>query len=219
LDYINSLEMTTLYYIHDPMCSWCWGFKPVWTKLQSKLPSKIKVKYLLGGLAKDSAIPMPLSLQSTIQATWHTIQHEIPGINFNFDFWTSNEPRRSTYPACRAVIAARKQNANLHLEMIDKIQRAYYLEALNPSDNSVLIKCAESLNLNIDIFTKDISSKTTQAILDEEINISRELGAQGFPSLVLTHNDNAYFVTINYNNEKSMLDNIKAIIKNSEPNP
>lgn len=210
--------MTTLYYIHDPMCSWCWGFKPVWNKLQNKLPSRIKVKYLLGGLAKDSTMLMPLSLQSTIQSTWHTIQHEIPGIDFNFDFWTCNEPRRSTYPACRAVIAARKQNSNMHMDMINRIQSAYYLEALNPSDISILIQCAKSLNLNIDIFKKNISSAETQAVLDEEINISRELGVQGFPSLVLTHYNKDYFIAIDYNCEKSILENIERIIITSELN-
>ncbi|MFT6977114.1 MAG: putative protein-disulfide isomerase, partial [Shewanella psychromarinicola] len=24
---------TTLYYVHDPMCSWCWGYRPTWDTL------------------------------------------------------------------------------------------------------------------------------------------------------------------------------------------
>ncbi|MBE8572891.1 DsbA family protein, partial [Vibrio sp. OPT46] len=27
-----------LYYVHDPMCSWCWGYKPTLDKLKQQLP-------------------------------------------------------------------------------------------------------------------------------------------------------------------------------------
>jgi len=53
------LVNNTLYYIHDPMCSWCWAFKSTWHKVLKELPSHINVYYLLGGLAPDSDLPMP----------------------------------------------------------------------------------------------------------------------------------------------------------------
>jgi len=63
-----------LYYIHDPMCSWCWGFKPVWKALQLHLPDSIQVEYVVGGLAPDSSIPMPVEQQAMIKAHWHAIE-------------------------------------------------------------------------------------------------------------------------------------------------
>lgn len=203
--------MTTLYYIHDPMCSWCWGFKKTWLRLQQKLPITIQTEYLLGGLAIDNDEAMPLPMQETIQNTWHNIQKHIPDVKFNFDFWLNNIPRRSTYPACRAVIAARNQNH--HIEMIKTIQQSYYLEGLNPSDNNVLCQCAKQLNLKMKSFEKDLDSTQTQAILEKEIKLSRELGAQGFPSLILEHNNKDYFIEINYNDYHQMLRTIETIIR------
>jgi len=101
-----------LNYIHDPMCSWCWAFRPVWTELQKQLPESLQLRYLLGGLAPDSNIIMPADMQQMIQRHWQTIQKRVPATQFNFDFWTQCRPRRSTYPACRAVIAAKQQNPN-----------------------------------------------------------------------------------------------------------
>ena len=46
------------------------------------------------------------------------IEGRIPGVRFNFDFWTHCTPKRSTYPACRAVIAARAQDPTLDEAMI-----------------------------------------------------------------------------------------------------
>ena len=48
----------TGYLIVDPMCSWCWGFRPVWDELQATLPDEVAVVELMGGLAPDTEQPM-----------------------------------------------------------------------------------------------------------------------------------------------------------------
>ena len=131
-----------LHYVHDPMCSWCWGFKPTFDSLTKQLPASVSINRVLGGLAPDSDEPMPAAMQHMLQQTWQQITIAIPGTRFNFDFWTLNQPRRSTYPACRAILAAKKQNIDLELPMIEAIQRAYYLDAKNPSDTDILVSLA-----------------------------------------------------------------------------
>ena len=97
--------MNKLYYVHDPMCSWCWGYRPTAELLFADLPKDIVRENVLGGLAPDSDEPMSDELLQRIPKHWRTIR-EMLGTEFNFDFWTECAPRRSTYPACRAVIAA-----------------------------------------------------------------------------------------------------------------
>ncbi|HFD11524.1 MAG TPA: DsbA family protein, partial [Crenotrichaceae bacterium] len=152
---------STLYYIHDPMCSWCWAFRPVWQTVQQQLPQHIEVNYLLGGLAADTNQPMPETLQNTIRQTWQHIQTAVPGTEFNHEFWTTCQPRRSTYPACRAVIAARTQGNQYEQAMINAIQHAYYLDAKNPSDDEVLIELAAKLKLDLKQFQTDLNSQQT----------------------------------------------------------
>jgi len=197
--------MATLYYIHDPMCSWCWGFKPCWETLKYQLPDNIQLHYLLGGLAQETSQPMPLPMQKSIQETWHIIQREIPDIQFNFDFWKKNTPRRSTYPACRAVIATRTLNSEKHLDMIYAIQQAYYLNALNPSDTDVLLSLAVNLNLEEQDFLSLLHSDEIQEELDNEINYSQQLGAQGFPSLIFKSDQQSIFIPIDYNHPERIL--------------
>lgn len=190
------------------MCSWCWGFQPTWQKLKNKLPGSIVIQYLLGGLAIDCDDLMPLTMQKSIKQTWVTIQSEIPNTKFNFDFWSDNKPKRSTYPACRAVIAARKLNPNLHYKIVESIQHAYYLHAKNPSNPNVLIELAKNLDVDANEFEKLLLSPEINMELNKEINLSRELGAQGFPSLILKTKDDNYFIPINYNDENEILDTI-----------
>ena len=64
---MTDTNSTTLFYIHDPMCSWCYAFENSLSVLQQALPAFIQVEYLVGGLAPDTTEIMPESLQTMIQ--------------------------------------------------------------------------------------------------------------------------------------------------------
>ena len=113
------VNMETLYFYHHPICSWCWGYRPVSDRLMSDLPDNVQLVKVVGGLAPDSDEPMPQNLLEGLPKAWHRI-HDLLGTEFNFDFWTKCKPRRSTYPACRAVLAAGKQGK--YDEMITKLK-------------------------------------------------------------------------------------------------
>jgi len=175
---------TVLFYVHDPMCSWCWAYRPVLLKLRENLPAEVRWQNVLGGLAPDSDQPMPESTRQMVQAHWRQIQTSV-GTEFNFDFWTSCQPRRDTYKACRAVIAASMQAAEE--EMIEAIQKAYYLRAMNPSEPATLAGLAGELGLDRSAFERDLGSDATGLELQRQLALRRKIGVRSFPSLVLRH--------------------------------
>ncbi len=200
----------TLYYVHDPMCSWCWGFKPALDELLNNLPQTVTVKRVLGGLAPDSDAPMPESMQQMLQQTWQQIQTRIPGTEFNFDFWTENRPMRSTWPSCRAVLAAARQNPDFEIPMISAIQEAYYLQARNPSETSTLVALAGDVGCDTAQFEDYLHSDAARAELDSHRRTAHHLGAQGFPSLIFANDRNdAYAIAVDYNRAASMIDQIE----------
>jgi putative protein-disulfide isomerase len=206
----NKSHKVILHYIHDPMCSWCWAFRPVWKALKNSLPSTIEVHNSLGGLAADTNEPMSLELQNKLQSIWHHIQKAVPSTEFNFDFWHLNQPRRSTYPACRAVIAARKQGLEYEEKMILAIQQAYYLKAQNPSDDNTLISLSNGIGLNASDFERQLKQPETEQQLSQEIAFNQSIQATSFPSLVLEFDGIFHAIPIDYLDEKTMLKSIKA---------
>ncbi len=202
-----------LYYVHDPMCSWCWAFKPTWQKIKKSLPKSVAVHSLLGGLAADTDQPMPEQMQLMLQQTWRRIATTVPGTVFNYAFWTENSPRRATYPACRAVIAAARQGPELEERMLIAIQHAYYLNAKNPSDDTVLLKLAQKIGCNMKRFNADLNGKTTASTLRQNIELAAELKVSGFPSLILERRSGTRNqITVNYNSASSILDMIDKIL-------
>lgn len=196
------MSMPTLYYVHDPMCSWCWGFQPTWNRLLQQLPSSVSVKRLVGGLAPDSYEPMPEEMRHYLQQTWRRIETELDR-PFNHDFWRNNIPRRSTYPACRAVIAARQHG--LETEMIEAIQKAYYLDARNPSDLQVLKSCASQVGISEKVFVEAMDSAELEYQLQTEIAQARSMPINGFPSLILESEGQRLALPLDYHNEAVML--------------
>ena len=201
----------TLYYAHDPMCSWCWGFEPVRKIFFKTLPNDVLIVRLVGGLAPDSAEPMPHEMQLGLQNIWKNIQRAIPGTTFNFDFWSNCKPRRSTYPSNRAVLAAKKQGNEFDELMTHRIQKAYYTEAKNPSDTDVLIELANDIGLNSDKFEHDFQSSTIQTELLENLSLARKLGLTSFPSILYQVNDSLYPIQLDYNDEENLITQIDRI--------
>lgn len=180
------------------MCSWCWAFKPTWDKVKEALLGQVDVTYLLGGLAPDSNEPISIETREYVKGNWKRIQEMIPDTRFNYDFWTSCKPKRSTYPACRAVICAKQQHPDFENLMIYGIQKSYYLEAQNPSNNDVLINIAENLRLDTEKFKLDLNSPQVNEILLDEIRLSKSMDINSMPSLVLQINSTLKVIDIDY---------------------
>ncbi|MDY3201103.1 MAG: DsbA family protein [Arcobacter sp.] len=202
----------TLYYVHDPMCSWCYAFKATLDELKKHLASNIKIVYVVGGLAKHSDEPMPKEMQEKIENIWYEIE-EVTGTKFNHDFWKNCIPRRSTYLACQATILARYEDKED--EMISAIQEAYYQKALNPSDASTLISLAKQIGIDEKKFEENLKSQKIEDNLQEELNFRRSLYVKVFPSLILKYKKELYPINIKYNDYKSMLNQINDLVENS----
>jgi putative protein-disulfide isomerase len=201
----------TLYHVHDPMCSWCYAFKPTLNLLKQNLENNIKIVHVVGGLAKHSNEPMPKDMQEKIEAIWYQIEEEV-GTKFNHDFWKNCIPRRSTYLACQATILARYENKEN--EMIEAIQEAYYLKAKNPSDNSTLISLAKEIGMDEKKFEQDLKSQKIEDDLQNELNFRRSLNVRAFPSLILKYEKETYPINIRYGDHEYMLKQINDIVGN-----
>lgn len=196
----------TLYYVHDPMCSWCYAFTPTLNEIKKHLDENIKIVHVVGGLAAHCDEIMPKDMQEKIENIWYEIE-EVTGTKFNHDFWKKCSPRRSTYLACEATILARYENKEE--EMINAIQEAYYQKAMNPSEATTLINLAKQIGMDEKKFEEDLKSQKIEDDLQNELNFRRFLNVKTFPSLILEYKKELYPINIKYNDYKAMLNQIK----------
>ncbi len=206
------------------MCSWCYAFKPVLQKVRLQLPESIEFSSLLGGLAADTELAMPAEMRQQLQTTWKRIEQKVPKVQFNYDFWINwkqTHPRRATYPACRAVIAAHTfdNKSDKHTEyqnqeaMVDAIQKAYYQKALNPSDESVLIQLAGEIGLDTTLFQSQLQAEHTQLKLEKQIHKTQQMKVNSYPSLILKVDQSFWPVGIDYLEPDAIMETISMLIE------
>lgn len=74
----------TLWYLADPMCSWCWGFAPVIDMIRDDYSDQLSTELLLGGLRPGTKLPMEPSQREEILNHWHAV-HRKTGQLFLFE--------------------------------------------------------------------------------------------------------------------------------------
>lgn len=205
-----------LYYISDPMCSWCFAFRKTILFIEINLSQEVDLQYVMGGLAKDCEFPMPANMQLYVQDNWREIEAQTD-TRFNWDFWQDCKPRRSTYPACRAVLAAGIQDFELKSKFFAGIQQAYYRGASNPSDIETLLAVARKLTPELDFarFEEDLQSIQADTLLEADFSLRREMGARSFPSLVLNIKNEFVVVHEGWAETAEVVDKLKAALARS----
>jgi len=192
------------------MCSWCWAYRPSLLQLRDHLPGNITWQNVLGGLAPDNDQPMPEQMCQTLQGYWRQIQSSV-GTGFNFDFWTKCQPRRDTYKACRAVLAASWQQAEE--TMIEAIQKAYYSRAMNPSNPETLGDLAQEIGLDRKQFMQDLVSAQLEDAFQRQLSLRAQLNVRSFPSLVLARGSRQVFIEHDYKDYRTSLAQIQNFLK------
>ena len=97
--------------------------------------------------------------------------------------------------------------------MILALQQAYYLRALNPSDQSTHRLLAQELHLDVDKFTRDLNSEALEQAFVEQLNFARSLPIQGFPSMVLQQGDRLHSIVLDYKNHRGALAQVKEVLR------
>jgi putative protein-disulfide isomerase len=188
--------MNTLVYFADPMCSWCWGFTASLDAVLEALPDA-EVRYVMGGLAPDSDQFMDENMKDYVQHHWRAVA-ERSGASFNWEFWERCSPRRSTYPACRAVLACAAQDADRKEEVFRALQVAFYQNARDPSDQETLSLIAGELGFDRERFDHDVKSDVIEELFHEDMATCHAHGVAGFPALMLTRDRDRRWLSQGY---------------------
>ena len=173
-------------------------------KVKEALPEGVGLRYVMGGLARDTDEPMPEEVRAYVQNAWREVSAQT-GARFNWDFWTRCQPRRSTYPACRGVLCAAAQREEAGPVYFEAVQRAYYMEARNPSDADTLSALAGEIGLDVARFVKDLVSPEIDARLQADFAVRRRLGVRSFPSLILERGEVRTPLVIGYDDAQTVL--------------
>lgn len=175
-----------LIYIMDPMCSWCWGFAPVIDAVRAHFPD-LPLYLVAGGLRPGVTDPMQDAARQALAEHWSAVAQASgqslltpealpPGFIYN------------TEPACRALVVARELNPALVWSLVKAIQHAFYAQAKDVTQCSVLADLAEQAGYSRVKFSKAFIADPAHAAVAADFRWVEHLGISGFPTLLAERN-------------------------------
>ncbi len=182
-----------LHYVFDPLCGWCYGAAPLVAAARG-VPGLAIVLHAGGMMTGPNRKPVSPRLRD------YVISHDVRIAQL------SGQPFGDAYfevllrdtgavldsaPPSTAILAA-EELARRGLDMLDRVQRAHYVEGRRIADPAVLAELAQELDLAPPAFAASFA-RLQGAATERHFNASRKWlsrsGGQGFPTFALEQDD------------------------------
>lgn len=177
------MNRKTLWYVADPMCSWCWGFSPVVEAIRREYRDRLGMELLLGGLRPGTRHALPAAQREEILHHWHAVR-QATGQPFQFEGALPPGFIYDTEPASRAVVAVSLLHPGEVFAFFRSVQSAFYAAQRNVTDPAVLMQLAEEVGLDAQHFSRLLDSDTVRDLTQDHFQRARQWGIQSFPTLV-----------------------------------
>ncbi len=189
---------TRLLYVMDPMCSWCWGFAPVFQSLAEQAQAQgVELHLIAGGLRTGSGAALDTTTRNYILEHWQAVA-QATGQPFKFDGALPDGFVYDTEPACRALVTARSLDPQSAWPLVKLIQQAFYAEGRDVTQASVLVELAEKVGLPRIVFAEAFDSAEQHAATAADFTWVQDLGIAGFPTLLAERDGQLALVTNGY---------------------
>lgn len=194
------MTTTTLHYIYDPLCGWCYGAAPL-----VKAAREVLRVIPHGGGMMTGARRQPVTAQLRDFVKPHDAQiARLSGQPFGDAYLDGllrdTEAVFDSEPPTAAMLEA-EALAGRGLDMLAQLQIAHYVEGSRIADRAVLIEVAASLGLDVDSFAAALDRQSGEAVrthIQQTRRFMAQVGAQGFPSFVLERE--GFFEGIDFSN-------------------
>lgn len=176
-----------LTYVFDAYCGWCYGFTQAFEAFVTQHRDSIDLRVVAGGLFTGSGVS-PIGSMPYIDAANERIA-ELTGVRFGDPYQrliADGSFEMDSTDAARAFVALRLQDPARSVEISGSLLRAFYLRGRSLSDARTVRDVATELELDGAAALEAFESPWAHTAASEEFEHARELGVNGFPS-VLVH--------------------------------
>lgn len=202
----------TLWYIADPMCSWCWGFAPTIAAIRQRYAEQLTIAIKLGGLRPGTKHPIAKQQREEILGHWHNVKR-LTGQPFLFEGAMPDGFVYDTEPACRGVVTVSNLTPSLTFPFFTAIQQAFYTQQIDVTQPDNLMQIAASLDIDAEQFLRIFSSEAIKQHTQADFGQTKQWGINGFPSLVLQNHESYLLLSSGYCPAETLYPQIDKLIE------
>lgn len=174
-------------YFTDPICSSCWGIEPQLRKLKIEYGNALEIEYRMGGLLPNwNYNSGGISQPADVAKHWDEVSahYDMP---IDGDVWLE-DPLHSSYPPSIAFKAAQLQDPEKAILFLREIREMVFLQKKNISRWNQIAEAAQVVGLDVNQLKTDFEGRAA-ALFEEDLQLGRELGVRGFPTMFFVDAD------------------------------
>lgn len=182
---------TSLHYIYDPLCGWCYGAAPLVKAAREILRVVPHGGGMMSGAHRQTITPQLRAYVRQHDERIAQLTGQPFGNGYIDHLLNDASAVLDSEPPTAAMLAA-EEIAGRGLDMLAQLQIAHYVEGRRISEPEVSIEIAAELGLDPAHFAEArdrLAGKALQEHFRETRALMAEVGAQGFPSFVLQTGD------------------------------
>lgn len=192
-----------MFYFTDPMCSWCYGFSPAVKKLKENYP-EIDLQIISGGFSPYSQQVVDQEYKDFLAFHWRNVNQR-SGQFFDHSMkFISDSFRYDTEPSSRALGVVQGLLPKQDLDYLSLMQKAFYVDGKDITDDTVLATLAEELGIEKNSFLERFHSEEMKQKTNQGFQFSRQLGVQGFPTLLTLEKGTVKVITRGFQDYDSL---------------
>lgn len=186
-----------IYYFFDPLCGWCYGFSPTVKKLQENYGDRFVFAAITGGMIRNERARPLSEMAGYIKGAYKTVERHC-GVKFGDAFinlldeeevWFGSEPPSLAFVTMKHLVPGRD------IELAGKITALISFDGKRPGDVESYKDYAESFGVNYNDFLLGYNSEEMKKHMQDEFDVTANLGISGFPALVLERDKKLYLLS------------------------
>ncbi|OON69016.1 DsbA family protein [Hymenobacter sp. CRA2] len=198
---MSATAAVQLLYIFDPLCGWCYGTGAVSERLAEEYADRVPTTVLSGGMVTGPDVqPIRNVWEFVSQASQQVT--EVTGVAFGDAYRRLGEEGSyisNSEPPSRALMVFKQLDPlNREAAFAHALQRAHFVEGRDLNAPETYTELARQFSLDPEEFLRWWDNDASRQATQQEFEVVRQLGVQGFPTLILVHGQDGYVLARGY---------------------
>lgn len=223
IDFNPPTKAVNLYYVTDPICSHCWALEPVLRRFVEQYGNFFNFHKVMGGLLEkwhDGPIDPANGIHkpADVAPHWREVgEHSRMPIDGTLMI---DNPVQSSYPPSRVFKVIQKNHTDAKAtEYLRRSREALFAFNQNISDKSVMIEIANHIGLDGKAIVNEAEQQVGLQLLHEDFDLVRRLGVRGFPTIIMTNEENKGVKIVGSRPLDNYVDGLKKVLNLEDLQP